>query len=734
MISLRSGLHTIPVFLLIVVAFSQLNFQSKLLNLIDDIVPVSASGGNISPTETCTSGSYSGATTPYTASNVNITIPLNSAHYFSPTDFASSFTPTLPSGVAPANLCVQYLPSASAGVLEHGGLPISPGYYFQDVSSRPVLDGSLFRFSPQTGFVGTACFDVFIQLNDTSGPSMDTNVISVALQIGGSTATCTPTGTAPTMDYVNKTGYKNADVFYTQSDFLSQFNDIDSDTLISIDILTLPNIGTLSLNNSPVNVGDTILLADLGNLKFTPPTNFTGYVSYQFIALDSGFNSSLPALAQIIIDNRAPIVTPISKSGPLNTAITFSLSDFTTHFSDPDGDQIGLINIVTLPSNGVLKYNNVPLTSPDSIDSTSFGSLVFEPSTGFSGSTSFDWQATDGCTSPPLGYAPNLFDMIFGSLQVSAESCLDSNISQVNITINPSDNPAPTMTGQTIVIKKTQSGNFSAFVATDPNNNTPITFTTSTINSQLNCTQSNVGQVGNIITCNPDISLPVGQYSFQVTPIDSLSASGQPVTFTVDLQNPSNVIIDVSKSKPNEQIALNDTVTIQGDITNPNPFPLSNVTTDFTIDTTKVNLVSGSGQEGQIGGTKYAALEMIKKLFILDAQAASGAVITYPSAYTVRVFLPVIPANTTFSYTFNVQSQNVGVGLITGNSTVQGLSLPSASDQTSVGTVSTTSSLPRTGGQSMNVILVIFLAGLLAGILTLIKPKNRRSVPVVEIM
>jgi hypothetical protein len=542
-------------------------------------------------------------------------------------------------------------------------------------------------------------------------------------------------GSPPTMGNVPKTVPTNTDIVYSQADFLAHFSDVDSHNLVSIQILSLPTNGTLYLNNVPVSISATISFANLSNLKYTPNNGFKGFNSILFTALDSGFLSSLQAVMELNIEDSPPVITPVPKSGPQNTTITFTAADFTSHYADPNSDPLFTITINNLPTNGVLKFNGVPVVAPLTISASTLGQITFEPTTGFAGNTSFNWTATDGC--PQADVAPSIFDMIFGAIQASAESCQDSNISQVNITITavtPTNQP-PTMTGQTIVIKKTQSGAFAGFAATDPNGNTPITFATSAINPQLGCTQSNAGQAGNIITCNPNISLAAGQYSFQVTPTDSLSLAGQPVTFTVDLQNPINVAIDLNKSKPNDQIRLNDTVTVQGDIYNPNPFALTNVTTDFTIDTTKVSLVANSGQEGQISGTKYAALEMLKKIFILDAQAASGAVITYPTSSSMRVFLPSIPANTTYSYVFNVQAQNAGVGLVTGASTVQGLSLPSVNDQTSVGTVATATSsssaaLPRTGGYENSLGYIVSLFGIFASLIYISNRNTSRRVPV----
>ena len=63
-------------------------------------------------------------------------------------------------------------------------------------------------------------------------------------------------------------------------------------TATQIEVLSLPQTGTLTLSGTAVVIGDTISVSDMnaGNLIFTPPTGVTTQVSFSFKALDTNSN------------------------------------------------------------------------------------------------------------------------------------------------------------------------------------------------------------------------------------------------------------------------------------------------------------------------------------------------------------------------------------------------------------------------------------------------------------
>lgn len=103
-----------------------------------------------------------------------------------------------------------------------------------------------------------------------------------------------PDNTAPTLDDLEFEGLKDEEFVFTSTDFTTAFDDDDDDNLQSIKVLTLPAAGTLSLNGSSVIAGQSILLDQLGNLRFTPASNDSGFVTFTVTASD-GLEESAPA-------------------------------------------------------------------------------------------------------------------------------------------------------------------------------------------------------------------------------------------------------------------------------------------------------------------------------------------------------------------------------------------------------------------------------------------------------
>ena len=60
--------------------------------------------------------------------------------------------------------------------------------------------------------------------------------------------------------------------------------------------------------------------------------------------------------------NDTPTVTSFAKSVNEDTLLTFTSTDFTSNFSDIDGDSLTQIKITALPSHGTLKNGATTLT------------------------------------------------------------------------------------------------------------------------------------------------------------------------------------------------------------------------------------------------------------------------------------------------------------------------------------------------------------------------------------
>jgi predicted outer membrane repeat protein len=95
-------------------------------------------------------------------------------------------------------------------------------------------------------------------------------------------------------------------------------------------------------------------------------------------------------------EDHSPLVSNFSKSGFAGHDITFTPFDFQTHFSDPDSDGLALIRITALPNHGVLYLNSTPVTLNQEIETVSILGMRFAPTSGWTGTTTFGWNGSDG--------------------------------------------------------------------------------------------------------------------------------------------------------------------------------------------------------------------------------------------------------------------------------------------------------------------------------------------------
>lgn len=79
--------------------------------------------------------------------------------------------------------------------------------------------------------------------------------------------------------------------------------------------------------------------------------------------------------------NLPPSIGDGARSTSYNTAITFTVADFTTNttpaYSDPDGDAAKLLKILTVPSRGALKLNGNTIKANDIIEFSEIASGLF---------------------------------------------------------------------------------------------------------------------------------------------------------------------------------------------------------------------------------------------------------------------------------------------------------------------------------------------------------------------
>ncbi|WP_276355874.1 choice-of-anchor L domain-containing protein [Cohnella caldifontis] len=136
--------------------------------------------------------------------------------------------------------------------------------------------------------------------------------------------------------------------------------------------------------HGPVSDGQTVTLS---------------YASAGGNAADTAGNQLADVVSQAVTNNLrnvAPVVSAITKTGQADRAISFTAADFTGAYQDADSNALHYIKIVSLPDHGVLWAGTAEVEADDEVAFSELASLKFVPTAGWSGTTSFQWKASDG--------------------------------------------------------------------------------------------------------------------------------------------------------------------------------------------------------------------------------------------------------------------------------------------------------------------------------------------------
>jgi gliding motility-associated-like protein len=234
---------------------------------------------------------------------------------------------------------------------------------------------------------------------------------------------------------------------------LSNDYDYDNNSLTSI-LVSGPANGTLTLNSD-------------GSFIYTHNGSETTSDTFSYKVNDGTYDgNTVTVILSINPVNDAPVLTNISKTGLVDNPIIFASTDFTSAFTDIENNSLTKIKVVSLPANGVLMLSGVTVAINDEITVNQLNDLIFVPSSGWTGSTSFAWNGFDG----------------------TDYSVTEAN---VNIIISATVNNPPVLTEITKSINEDNTFTFSAsdftnaFSDADGNNLTKIKITSLPANGTL---------------------------------------------------------------------------------------------------------------------------------------------------------------------------------------------------------------------------------------------------------
>jgi hypothetical protein len=270
----------------------------------------------------------------------------------------------------------------------NGGNPLgtsaqNPQYYLNNVP--PVfnveMDGMTVVLTAQTAVNPGQVNHIKIAIADVIDESYDSNVFIEQSSF--------VSGNAPIA--VND-GYKtpvNTPLTVIDSGVLANDSDLDNN-LQRAQLVTPPASGNLSLNAA-------------GGFTYTPEANFTGDVTFTYIAVDATHIQSPPATVTINVgaSNSIPTGATSTVTVAKNAVSPLPLSGFTFSDSDP-GNSLTAIKIhsLSLPANSTLQVAGLDVALGQLVPAVIIGNggLKFTPAPGAAGPSyaSFTYQVSDG--------------------------------------------------------------------------------------------------------------------------------------------------------------------------------------------------------------------------------------------------------------------------------------------------------------------------------------------------
>ncbi|MEC7028746.1 MAG: cadherin-like domain-containing protein, partial [Pseudomonadota bacterium] len=288
------------------------------------------------------------------------------------------------------------------GALELSGVAVTAG---QEIL---VADIPNLTFAPVTDENGVGYASIDFRVRDDGGTAnggVDTDVAANTITFDVDPINSAPIGADNTITIL-----EDSVLTFAAADFgFTDPNDIPSNSLQGVIINTLPVDGVLELSGVAVTAGQTIAVADIPNLTFTPANHEygAGYASFDFQVQDDGgvANGGVdidPAPNTITIDvtevNDEPAGADITLTTLEDTTLTFTAANFGfTDVNDSPSDNLQSIIITTLPADGVLQLSGVNVTAGQEIAVADIPNLTFDPATDENGAgyTSFTFQVRD---------------------------------------------------------------------------------------------------------------------------------------------------------------------------------------------------------------------------------------------------------------------------------------------------------------------------------------------------
>ena len=272
---------------------------------------------------------------PPTAADNTVTTNEDTTYTFADSDFGYS------DAEGDAFTSVEITTLETVGTLQISGVDVVLNEVIT-VANIPNL-----TFDPVAGANGAA-YDTF-QFTVNDGTQDSTAAYTMTIDV-------TPVNDPPTAADFTITVNEDASNTFASGNF--GFNDVDGDSLVSIEITQLPVLGSLELSSVAVTPNQVILVANIPNLVYAPAANGSGtsYDNFQFTVNDGAADSSPANTVTVDVNavNDAPSFDDSLGNTTLDNTPTFVedssavVLDADATISDPELDAANDYNGATL--------------------------------------------------------------------------------------------------------------------------------------------------------------------------------------------------------------------------------------------------------------------------------------------------------------------------------------------------------------------------------------------------
>ena len=349
----------------------------------------------------------------------------------------------------------------------------------------------------------------------------------------------------------------------TNFDFIVSLSNVSS-LETTIDYVTVDGTATVidgdytSLTQSvltflPGETVKTISVSVNGDRLVEPDETFTVELSNLITNGNDITLGNTIGIGTIVNDDHPPVLSDVIMYGIEDNDLLFGEGDFITSFTDADGDSLYSIEILSLPTNGILYLNNVEVFDGDVILASDIDDLMFTPDANWFGTTSFDYNASDGFNMA----------LIYEQVIITITSVNDLPIAIDDFASTQQNVPIIDWVTAINDIPSGDGGNVWSLVGVDGG----ATNGTVTMNSD------------GVYTYTPDLNFfGVDSFIYSITDIDG-DVSNATVTITV-MADPETSIELIKTASIDGEGALGDIITYTFTVTNTGNIAITNIVID----------------------------------------------------------------------------------------------------------------------------------------------------------